>query len=199
MTARMLSSIALVFTLFLTAGCSTTPKAPQPEAKPHWAACAAKGGAVMGIPGAAYSMATGGAAFVAGALVSGTACALADPIPAERHLEVPSVSGMTVVNFDFDSSMIRDGDYTKLNKMLEQISEGVKIELVGHACDIGTPEYNQGLSERRAEAVRDYLMERGIPESDIDVSGKGELEPVRGNEDEAMRAENRRVEIRLVK
>ena len=197
MSARMLSTFALVFSLLFTAGCSTTSQKSVSE-KSHWSTCMVKGGAVMGIPGAAYNMATGGAAFVAGALIGGTACAMLDPVAKpDSPLGIPGVEGMSTVNFDFDSSKLKSDDLEKLNKLIGQLDQDSRIEIVGHACEIGSRTYNQKLSERRAEAVKDYLMDRGIPEDNISVKGEGEDNPVRGNETDEMRQENRRAEIML--
>ncbi|WP_172806712.1 OmpA family protein [Endozoicomonas arenosclerae] len=197
MSARMLSTFALVFSLLFTAGCSTTSQKPVAQ-KEHWSTCMVKGGAVMGIPGAAYNMATGGAAFVAGALIGGTACAMLDPVAKpDSPLGIPGVEGMSVVNFDFDSSKLRSDDLDKISKMIGLLDQDSKIEIVGHACEIGSRSYNQKLSERRAQSVKDYLMDRGIPEENISIRGEGEDHPVRGNDTEEMRQENRRAEIML--
>lgn len=197
MSARMLSTLALVFSLLFTAGCSTTSSQTQPQ-KPHWSTCMAKGGAVMGIPGAAYNMATGGAALVAGALVGGTACAMADPVAeSDNPTAISGIEGMSIVHFDFDSSKLRSNDLVKLNTLIDQLDQDSHIEIVGHACEIGTRDYNQKLSERRADAVKKYLMSRGIPEESMTVKGEGEDHPVRGNDTEEMRQENRRAEIML--
>ena len=67
-----------------------------------------------------------------------------------------------------------------------------------HLLDVGTGEYNQTLSERRAEAVRDYLVEAGVSEGILSVTGHGKTRPlVPGTSDEA-RAKNRRVELGIV-
>ncbi|WP_422132830.1 MULTISPECIES: OmpA family protein [unclassified Endozoicomonas] len=197
MSARMLSTLAIVFPLLFTAGCSTTSSQTQPQ-KPHWSTCMAQGGVVMGIPGAAYNMATGGAALVAGALIGGTACAMADPVTEpEGPMVTNGVEEMSTVNFDFDSSRLRSGDLEMLNTLIGQLDHDSHIEIVGHACEIGSRLYNQKLSERRAEAVKDYLVSKGIPEENMNVRGKGADHPLRGNDTEEMRQENRRVEIIL--
>lgn len=197
MSTRMLSTLALVFSLLLTAGCSTTSSQTQPQ-QPHWSDCVAKGGAVMGIPGAAYNLATGGTAFVAGALIGGTACALINPVAErDRPMGIPVLVGMSTVHFDFDSPRLRLDDLEKLNMLIGQMDQDSHIEIVGHACESGSRSYNQELSERRAEAVKDYLISRGIPEENMTIRGEGEDYPVRGNDTEEMRRENRRAEIML--
>lgn len=183
MKTRKLTISSLIITFLFLSGCaSTTPRSELPP-REHWASCAAKGGLTLGLPGAAFSLATGGAAFVAGALVAGTGCAMADTA--------------NTVHFAFDSAEI-SADYEKqLNEFLKQVNSGHRIMITGHTCDLGSREYNQGLSERRANAVKKWFMERGVPSGRIEAMGKGENAPVRGNKTAEMRQENRRVQIIL--
>lgn len=102
--------------------------------------------------------------------------------------------------FDFDKSELRPEARETLNDLVDAIREGglvSTIEVVGHTCDIGTEEYNQGLSERRARSVVEYLSSRGIEEDEINWEGKGELDPRYPNDSEENRSRNRRVEIRF--
>ena len=69
---------------------------------------------------------------------------------------------------------------------------------VGHTDSIGSAEYNQKLSLRRAEAVKSYLVSKGVAASRIFVEGKGEAQPVADNKTKEGRAKNRRVEIEVV-
>ena len=73
----------------------------------------------------------------------------------------------------------------------------VDIDVIGHTDSTGDEDYNMGLSVRRAEAVRDYLVSRGIDSSIIDVSGLGETSPISSNATREGRAQNRRVEIHV--
>ena len=207
MTTRKFSLSALVLTLLLTAGCATH-QAPSKSGSDSPVACAVKGGAVLGVPGAAYSLATGGTAFVAGALVAGTACALASSgknTEIDRSqlkpIDIKPFSGLKelTIHFDFDSAAIRNNEYESLNKLLGSFEKGNRISVTGHTCEIGTKLYNQVLSEKRAWAVKKYLEEMGVPGDRIKTSGKGETMPVRGNDTEEMLEENRRTEIRIIK
>ncbi len=201
MTARMLGTIAVLFSMLFVAGCSNTPKKETTE-KPHWAGCMAKGGLVIGIPGAAYNLATGGAAFVAGAVLGGSACAMADdPVKEESndYIVVPAISGMAVAQFALDSDNLDDDSRADISKIIGQITDDTRLEIIGHACDLGTRKHNQDLSERRANKVYDYLKSRGIPASNMKASGEGEDNPINANTNEAQRSKNRRVEIRLMK
>lgn len=105
------------------------------------------------------------------------------------------------VNFDFDKSDIRDEDIEKLQKAVNFVRKypGAKVKLEGHTDSIGTEEYNQRLSERRAEAVRDYLVKEGACEAaNITSIGYGETKPVAPNNTKEGRAKNRRVEILIL-
>ena len=84
---------------------------------------------------------------------------------------------------------------TDLANKIKRLKLASKITVVGHTCDLGTEQYNQGLSERRAAAARQYLISQGIPDDQIVTYGKGETEPLEPNIDEAHRRKNRRVEI----
>lgn len=107
--------------------------------------------------------------------------------------------GSTVhgINFDFDSADIRPDSEPVLASLFEGLesASGVTIVIEGHTSSEGTEAYNQGLSERRAAAVVDELVRRGIPRERIRAAGKGESEPIAPNDDEAGRSINRRVEV----
>jgi OOP family OmpA-OmpF porin len=75
---------------------------------------------------------------------------------------------------------------------------GVDVEMViatGHTDSVGTDAYNQKLSERRAAAVKDYLVSKGIPAAKVTTIGKGESQPVATNKTAGGRQKNRRVDI----
>jgi len=111
------------------------------------------------------------------------------------------------VNFDFDKSDIRKVDMAELKKASDFVRKyrGAKVKLEGHTDSKGTEEYNQKLSERRAEAVRQYLIrEDACEKAMISATGYGELRPIAPNETKdgkdnpEGRAENRRVEILIL-
>lgn len=106
-----------------------------------------------------------------------------------------------MVNFDFDKSIIREGDKAKLKKAIDFVKKypGFKIKIEGHTDYIGTEKYNQGLSERRAEAVKKYLVKGGgIDGKRLTTVGYGESKPVASNKTKEGRAKNRRVEILIL-
>ena len=77
-------------------------------------------------------------------------------------------------------------------------SPDYSVSVNGHADDVGTEEYNQKLSERRAQAVRDYLAKAGLPPEILSVTGHGTKRPLVPGTSEAARAKNRRVELGIV-
>lgn len=102
------------------------------------------------------------------------------------------------IYFDFDKSDIKPAATSELNAIVQLMKENPKlnVSLYGHADATGTEAYNMGLSERRADAARDYLITNGIaPERITTVRWFGESEPVAPNDTSEGRALNRRVEI----
>ena len=69
------------------------------------------------------------------------------------------------------------------------------VEVAGHTDSMGSEAYNQGLSERRAQSVQDYLVSKGVKAQRLTAKGYGESMPVASNDTDAGRAENRRVEL----
>ena len=85
--------------------------------------------------------------------------------------------------FDFDKAVLRAEGKDKLDKLASDI-QGIKLEViiaVGHADRIGSDKYNQKLSERRAAAVKDYLVGKGIEANRVYAEGKGEKQPITGD------------------
>ncbi len=102
------------------------------------------------------------------------------------------------VNFEFDSAKLTADSTAKLDEAMKilQRHTDLKVEVAGHTDSQGNDAYNQGLSERRAQAVADYLIGKGANAGNITVKGYGETQPVMDNGTEAGRAANRRVEFR---
>ncbi len=102
--------------------------------------------------------------------------------------------------FDFDKSVLKAEGKAKMDDMTSKLS-AINLEViiaVGHTDSVGTDEYNQKLSIRRAEAVKAYLMSKGVEANRIYTEGKGEKQPVADNKSAPGRASNRRVEIEVV-
>ena len=102
--------------------------------------------------------------------------------------------------FDFDKAVLKPAGKAKLDDLASKV-KGINLEViiaVGHTDSVGTDAYNQKLSIRRAEAVKAYLVSKGIDKSRVYTEGKGEKQPVADNKTKEGRAKNRRVEIEVV-
>ena len=104
------------------------------------------------------------------------------------------------IRFDFDKSTIRPGNREVLSRMAGVLMtlQGYQIYVYGYTDDVGTEEYNQKLSERRAAAVRDYLVQSGVDSKVIATKGYGESDPLENGKSARARTKNRRVEISIV-
>ncbi|MDO3417224.1 OmpA family protein [Hymenobacter sp. BT770] len=125
----------------------------------------------------------------AGARVDSVGCPLAID-PKTKALEVP-------IRFRTNSTIIDRRSYPTVNKLVRALKDypDYMLRIAGHADSRGTEEYNQGLSERRAEAVKRYFTGKGVDPNRIVTEGHGELEPVVPNTTPANMARNRRVEF----
>ena len=102
--------------------------------------------------------------------------------------------------FDFDKSVIKPAGKEKLDDLIGKIKD-INLEViiaVGHTDSVGSDTYNQKLSVRRSEAVKAYLVSKGIEKNRVYTEGKGEKQPVADNKTAEGRAKNRRVEIEVV-
>ncbi|MDI6833939.1 MAG: OmpA family protein, partial [Bacteroidales bacterium] len=102
--------------------------------------------------------------------------------------------------FDFNKATLRPESKTELKNVIEflQQNPSVTIEISGHTDNVGSYEYNQSLSERRAKAVVDYLVEQGIPLSKLVYKGYSFSKPIASNDTEEGRQQNRRVEFKIL-
>jgi OOP family OmpA-OmpF porin len=128
----------------------------------------------------------------------------AAPAPAPRPAAAAPVTEKVTlaadVLFDFDKSIVKPEGKSKLDDLVAKL-KAVNLEVViaiGHTDSIGSDAYNQKLSVRRAEAVKGYLVSKGIPANRVYTEGKGEKQPVASNKTKDGRAKNRRVEIEVV-
>ena len=104
------------------------------------------------------------------------------------------------ITFATDSANIQPQFRATLDQVAEVLAqyEQTYVDVYGHTDSTGSDAYNQSLSERRAASVADYLTSHGVNSARIATRGFGETQPVASNDTEAGRAENRRVEIKLV-
>ena len=124
------------------------------------------------------------------------------PPPALPQPTAKIIDKMTLrVNFDVDQAIIRPSDKAVLNKMADFVKKypNAKIEIDGYTDNSGTEAHNRKLSEKRAEAVKEYLIkEARVDQSHISTVGRGESNPVADNKTDEGRFENRRVEILIL-
>ena len=108
--------------------------------------------------------------------------------------------GSDYLKFEFDKAELRPEDRELLSRIagILATSQDYTVSVNGHTDDVGTEEYNQKLSERRAEAVRDYLVKAGLPPGILSVTGHGKTRPLVPGASEQARAKNRRVELGIV-
>ena len=124
----------------------------------------------------------------------------AAPAPAPAPAAATKVTYAADAFFDFDKSVLKAEGKAKLDDLVGKV-KGINLEViiaVGHTDSVGTDAYNQKLSVRRADAVKAYLVSKGIEKNRVYTEGKGEKQPVADNKTSAGRAKNRRVEIEVV-
>lgn len=174
---------------------------------------AAAGGVIGGLIGKKAGNTAVGA--ILGAAVGGTAGGFIgkrmDKQAAEIQTAIPNAEviregeGIIVkfdsgILFDFDKFALKDAAKTNIQSLASSLNQypGTDIKVIGHTDSRGTEQYNMGLSEKRAAAVKAYAVSQGVPASRLITIGKGFSEPIGDNATDAGRAENRRVEIVIV-
>jgi len=107
------------------------------------------------------------------------------------------IDGLPIVYFEFDSFNLSSASRDALNMAADWMmaNPNVRVQVEGHCDERGTTEYNLALGERRASAVRDYLVMRGVPVSQLSTISYGEERPAVPGFDEASWAQNRRAEF----
>ncbi len=126
-----------------------------------------------------------------------------EPYELEVLPEPISVNSKMVLNnvfFDFDKDILKEESFVELDKVVKlmQQNPNLKIELSGHTDSKGDDKYNQVLSQKRAEAVVNYLIKNGIAATRLIAKGYGETQPVAANDTDANRALNRRTELKII-
>lgn len=146
-----------------------------------------------------------------GAIVAAApAPAAAAPAPAPAAAAAPAVVPAPVAAakvtyaadafFDFDKSVLKPEGKAKLDDLVGKVKD-INLEViiaVGHTDAVGSDAYNQGLSVKRSEAVKAYLVSKGIEKNRVYTEGKGEKQPVADNKTSDGRSKNRRVEVEVV-
>lgn len=125
----------------------------------------------------------------------------AEPAPAAaKHPPTEKVTLDTDTYFDFDKATLKPEGQRKLDEIATRLKQ-MELEVVvatGHTDSIGTENYNEILSRRRAEAVKTFLESRSLPADRIHIDARGEKQPVASNASRDGRAKNRRVEVEVV-
>jgi OmpA-OmpF porin, OOP family len=207
-----------VAVIFMVSGCATMTR--QDKIVAATLGCAAVGGGIGAAAGSGSNHSGRGA--VIGSLTSALLCgAIAyfmteEPRPAPPQPPPPPQARpaptpppppparertivLDNVLFDFDKTAVKPDGAKILDRLIAFLKENPdkKVELEGHTDSVGTEQYNQGLSERRAASVKDYLTKRGVAAGRIATRGFGETKPIADNKTAEGRAKNRRVEIKV--
>lgn len=211
MSSRKLALVTVLSGALTLAGCATNDD-PHQQAK-IGAAVGAIAGAVIGhqldddsgrYVGAAVGALAGGAV---GHYMDEQQRAMEQELAREREanaLEIERMRDETLkltvdseVSFDFARADIKPAFYPALDKLSALLLkyDRTVVHVIGHTDNIGSDAYNQELSERRAEAVADYLADFGVPSNRLRTEGRGEREPRDSNATAAGRQLNRRVEL----
>ncbi len=115
--------------------------------------------------------------------------------------EAPKTFELKGLQFDSGSANIKPASVGRVNNLYNAMKEipTLEIQIAGHTDNVGKPEENQKLSEARANAVKDYLVKKGIAANRISAKGFGDTEPVASNTTDKGRAENRRIAVNIIK
>lgn len=122
------------------------------------------------------------------------------PTPAPPPPAATKVTYAADAFFDFDKAVLKPEGKAKLDDLIGKV-KGINLEViiaVGHTDSVGSDAYNQKLSVKRSEAVKAYLVSKGVEKNRVYTEAKGEKQPVADNKTKEGRAKNRRVEIEVV-
>ena len=209
-----IAALMMSGSLFMTTSCETVQNANnQQKGSVIGAAAGAVLGGVLGnnlgkgknAPlGAVLGGVVGGVAGnVIGAKMDKQAKAIKETLPGAEVERVGEGIRVTMkenmVNFGFDSSNLTAAAKANLDKLAQVLVENpdTNINIYGHTDSKGTYSYNLSLSDRRAGAVKSYLLAKGVSSSRMIASGVGEADPIATNDTDAGRAQNRRVEFAI--
>jgi outer membrane protein OmpA-like peptidoglycan-associated protein len=203
---QLIRGAVLLITAFAITSCAWSNKVKG------GAIGAAGGAAVGGVVGNQTGSTARGA--IIGAVVGGAAGAIIghqmDQQTKELAIAIPGArvervgEGMVVtfasgLLYDYDSDAIRPEAALNLQALATSLKKysGTELLIVGHTDAVGSLEYNQALSTRRADSASRYLVSEGVGSARMRTSGRGELEAVGSNETEAGRQQNRRIEVAI--
>ncbi len=117
-----------------------------------------------------------------------------------KKIEIGNAIVLKNIFFDFDKATLRTESYNELDRLVTLLTENpsIKVELSAHTDSKGSDEYNMKLSQKRAESVVNYLINKGISSDRLIAKGYGETQPIDTNDTEEGRQNNRRVEFKIV-
>lgn len=206
--------VVFISVLFLI-GCAA-PETKTEKGTTYGAAGGAVVGAVLGqaighnttstVIGAAIGAAVGGGGgYGVGKMMDNqerdmrAALASSEAAAVSREGNLLAVTFKGDVTFDTNSAVVRPGLHSEIDRVARVMTQypDTVIRVEGHTDSRGSNEYNMDLSNRRANSVKDLLVQRGVPGNHIEVVGFGETMPVASNDTEAGRQKNRRVEIKI--
>ena len=206
----------VIIALFAASGCSSMSKRTKCACAgaAAGAALGAGGGAVIGNMGSSHDNRVGGSIIgaAAGAVVGGITgyvICKEEPKPAPAPAPAPKpevkkpVEEKIVLNgiiFDLNKATIKPEFYPILDETVSvlQKNKNKQVVIEGHTCSLGTESYNLKLSEKRAESVKKYLVNKGVNAASLSTRGYGEASPVADNKTKEGRRMNRRVEFIVV-
>ena len=211
-----LPAIAALGTLLATAACTTDPYTGQQRINRTAVGIGvgALGGYLLGdLVGGNHDRGAKLAGVGIGAIAGGAAGYYMDRQEAELRRQTAG-TGVDVyrsgddlilrmpsgITFDVDRYDIQPQFQSTLNQVAQTLSSynQTYIDVLGHTDSTGSDAYNQALSERRAQSVADYLSSHGVARARVGTRGYGETQPIATNDSEPGRAQNRRVEIKIV-
>ncbi len=212
---KKLYTLGLIATLMLGSGCAGI-QSNTGRGAAYGTAGGAAAGAILGqiIGGNTKSTLIGTAA---GAVIGGLAgtgvgammdkqendmrqaLANSEAVAVQRQGDALALTFKSDFTFAVNSSSIRPGMYAEIDRIAQVLSNypQTTISVIGHTDSTGSESYNQQLSERRADSVKNALVQRGISPSRITAMGYGESAPIADNNTEYGRQQNRRVEVRI--
>jgi OOP family OmpA-OmpF porin len=140
----------------------------------------------------------------AGVAVDKDGCPIKEEVAVKPVIEEVAVRPVIIekgrqklnVKFNFDNSTIKKGYYKDINNLVKVMKDypDLKVVIEGHTDSVGDPAYNKKLSQKRADAVKEYMVAKGIDANRIKALGFGEYRPIASNKTSKGRMENRRVE-----
>ena len=132
-------------------------------------------------------------------IAEGSAYNMVSKVIALKNIDIGSKIALRNVFFETGKSEVKIDSYPELDRLIQLMLDvpTLKIELSGHTDNVGNDEYNLNLSQRRADAVRAYLISRGVDKSRVLAVGYGESKPVDSNDTKDGRANNRRTEFEI--